>query len=82
MSSAAESDEAVGKQRVVYGNAWIVAKDRVCIPVRKPVPDAFVPSWQAPETERLAFTPAEMAQQKHAIRRPDVKAVNNVKIGD
>lgn len=53
-----------------------------CIPVRKPVPDAFVPSWQAPETERLAFTPAEMAKQKHAIRRPDVKAVNNVKIGD
>ena len=52
-------------------------EERFVIPVRTPVPDAFVPSWQAPETERLAFTPAEMAQQKHAIRLPDAEAVND-----
>ena len=41
------------------------------IPVKKPVPDSFVPSWNAPPAKDERFTEAENAQQKCRITLPD-----------
>ena len=42
-------------------------KERFVIPVKKPVPDPFVPSWKASKPEGGRFTPEEMSRQKFAI---------------
>ena len=46
--------------------------ERFVIPVRRPVPDAFVPSWKAPAPAGARYTEAEMAQVRAAVRIPFV----------
>ena len=51
--------------------------DCLVVPKRAPVADPFVPSWQAPEMKRLAFTEAEMSRQKFAVRLPNAATLND-----
>ena len=41
--------------------------ERFVIPVKKPVPDAFVPSWNAPAPTGSRFSESEMAKQRFAL---------------
>ena len=45
--------------------------ERFVIPVKKPVPDPFVPSWKAPPAKGERFTEAENAKQRFRITLPD-----------
>ncbi len=51
-------------RQVVTRNGGRAEADRFVIPTRKPTPDAFVPSWKAPQAEELRFTEEEMKEQK------------------
>ncbi len=46
-------------------------KEVFVIPVKKPVPDAFVPSWQAPAPKDTRYTLEEMKKIYGGIRLPD-----------
>jgi len=52
-------------------------RETFVVPIRRPVVDAFVPSWQAPEMERLSFSESELAQMKHKVQLPDAAAVDD-----
>ncbi len=73
--------EKLARGIVVRAGGRIVQEDGTgevfVVPVRRPTPDAFVPSWSAPDQERLVFTPAEMAEQRHPVRLPDRAAVHD-----
>ena len=73
--------EKLARGIVVLAGGRIVQEDGTgevfVVPVRRPTPDAFVPSWSAPDLERLEFSPAEMAKQLHPVRLPDVAAVQD-----
>ena len=62
-------------RQVVVRNGGRVEKDaggveRFVISTRKPVPDPFVPSWNAPAPEGSRYAEDDMAKQKFAQRRP------------
>ncbi len=50
--------------------------ERFVIPVKAPVADAFVPSWQAPAPEDARYTAEEMKAQRHGARLLDPATVN------
>ena len=41
--------------------------ERFVIPMQKPVPDPFVPSWKAPPEEGSRFTDSEMKKMRYAL---------------
>ena len=45
--------------------------ERFVIPVKKPVPDPFVPSWKAPPAKGERFTESEYAKQRFRFSLPD-----------
>ena len=68
--------EALARQVVVRHGGRVEkgadGVERFVIPVRRPVPDAFVPSWKAPAPAGARYTEAEMAQVRAAVRIPFV----------
>jgi len=69
-------------RQVVVRNGGRVEKgadgvERFVIPVKKPVPDPFVPSWNAPAPEGSRYTEEEMAKQKFALRLPNPEDVSD-----
>ena len=68
-------------RQVVVRNGGRIEKgadgaERFVIPVKTPVPDAFVPSWSAPAPAGSRFTEGEMAQQRFAMKLPDPEKVS------
>ena len=53
------------------------AAETFVIPTRRPVPDAFVPSWKAPPCGNERFTAAEVARLKFPNKCPDPKTVDD-----
>ena len=69
-------------RQVVVRNGGRIEKDaagveRFVVPVKAPVPDPFVPSWNAPAPEGSRYSEEEMAKQKFALRLPDPKDVSD-----
>ena len=69
-------------RQVVVRNGGRVEKgadgvERFVIPVKKPVPDPFVPSWSAPAPEGSRYTEEEMARQRFTLRLPNPEDVSD-----
>ena len=68
-------------RQVVERNGGRIEKDagvveRFVIPVKKPVPDPFTPSWNAPAPKGCRYTEEEMAKQKFVLRLPKAEDVS------
>ena len=69
-------------RQVVVRNGGRVEKgpdgaERFVIPMKKPVPNPFEPSWSAPEPAGSRFTEAEMAKQHFALNLPNPEDVDD-----
>ena len=69
-------------RQVVVRNGGRIEKgadgaERFVIPVKMPVPDPFVPSWNAPAPAGSRFTEGEMAKQRFALKLPDPEMVSD-----
>ena len=51
--------------------------ERFVIPVKAPVPDPFVPSWNAPAPTGSRFAESEMAKQRFALKLPYPEEVDD-----